>query len=95
MLSVVEPVLVEPVESSSVTTWLVEKPPDAEPIKDERLLIRSGDKSKYILGQKQAFNFRTILDPTLLKKNRKKLSPHPHSNPQKINIHDWVVPTWI
>ena len=28
----------------------------------------SGDKSKHILGQKQAFNFRTILDPTLLKK---------------------------
>ena len=28
----------------------------------------SGDKSKPILGQKQAINFRTILDPTLLKK---------------------------
>ena len=29
----------------------------------------SGDKRKPILGQKQAINFRTILDPTLLKKN--------------------------
>ena len=32
---------------------------------------RSGDKIKYILGQKQAFNFRTILDPTLFKKIEK------------------------
>ena len=31
----------------------------------------SGDKSKPILGQKQAINFRTILDPTLLKKIEK------------------------
>ena len=31
------------------------------------LVLWSGNKSKPILGQKQAINFRTILDPTLLK----------------------------
>ena len=43
----------------------------------------SGDKSKPFFGQKQAINFRTILDPTLLKKIE--TTPTPKSTDNKLS----------